>query len=59
MVTPRKDGVLNLILIDICELLLISLADNTTFLEIVDNHLWKIWIIYTKNRKSIPAELDI
>ena len=42
VITSRKDGVLDLISINVCESLLISLADNTTFLKIVDNHSRKI-----------------
>ena len=38
MITPRKNGVLNLISINTYKSLLTSLADNTTFLKIVDNH---------------------
>lgn len=59
IVTPRKDGVLDLVSIDACGPLPKSLVGNTTFLEIVDNHSRKVWTICTKDRKSIPAELDI
>ena len=59
VVTLRKKNILNLISIDACGSLSKSLVGNTIFLEIVDNHSRKIWTICTKNRKSIPVELDI
>lgn len=59
MVTPRKDEILDLVSIDACGPLPKSLVGNTTFLEIVDNRSRKIWTICTKDRKSIPAQLDI
>ena len=58
VVTPRKNRILDLISINACGPLPKSLINNITFLEIVDNHSRKHWRIYTKNRKSIPAELD-
>ena len=42
IVTLRKDDVLDLVSINIYGSLLTSLANNTTFLEIVDNHSRKI-----------------
>ena len=42
VVTLRKENILNLISIDACEPLPKSLVENTTFLEIVDNHSRKI-----------------
>ena len=42
VITPRKNGVLNLILINTYESLPTSLADNTTFLKIIDNYSRKI-----------------
>ena len=58
IVALRKDNLLDLISINICGLLLKSLVGNTTFLEIVDNYSRKVWTICTKDRKSIPSELD-
>ena len=42
VVTSRKKNILNLVSIDACGPLSKSLVENTTFLEIVDNHSRKI-----------------
>lgn len=55
----RKNNLLDLILINIYELLLKSLVDNTIFLKIVDNYSRKVETICTKDRKSISSELNI
>ena len=41
IVASRKDGILDLILIDVYNPFLKSLIDNTTFLKIVNNHFRK------------------
>ena len=56
-VSERKTAILNLILIDICEPLSLSYTDYSYFLKIVDNHLWKIWIILLKHWSDAPQTL--
>ena len=59
VITLRKNKILNLVFIDTCESLSKSLIENITFLKIIDNRLYKIWIIYIKNKKFILIKLNI
>ena len=54
VVTPRKDELLDLISIDVYGPLPKSLVGNIAFLD----HSRNVWTICTKDRKSLPAELD-
>ena len=56
-VSERKTAILNLILIDICEPLSLSYTDYSYFLKIVDNHLWRMWIIPLKCWSDAPQTL--
>ena len=56
-VSERKTAILNLILIDICEPLSLSYTDYSYFLKIVDNHLWRTWIIPLKHWSDAPQTL--
>ena len=56
-VSERKTAILNLVSIDICEPLSLSYAGYSYFLKIVDNHLWKIWIILLKHWSDAPQTL--
>ena len=58
VITLKKNEILNLVFIDICESLPKSLIENITFLKIIDNRSRKIWIIYIKNKKFISAKLN-
>jgi hypothetical protein len=44
-VSERKDNLLNLVLINICGLLPMALSGARYFLEAVDNHTRKSWIM--------------
>ena len=56
-VSERKTAILNLILIDICEPLFLSYTGYSYFLKIVDNHLWRTWIILLKHWSDAPQTL--
>ena len=56
-VSERKAAILNLVSIDICGPLPLSYAGYSYFLEIVDNHLQKIWTIPLKRRSDAPQAL--
>ena len=56
-VSERKTAILNLISIDICEPLSLSYTDYSYFLKIVDNHLWRTWIISLKCQSDVSQTL--
>ena len=56
-VSERKTAILNLISIDICGPLPLSYTDYSYFLKIVDNHLWRTWIIPLKCWSDAPQTL--
>ena len=58
VVAERKDELLELISIDVCGQLPVSLQGNVFFLEIVDNYSRKVWTVPVKDRKSVPGVLD-
>jgi hypothetical protein len=51
-VLKRKDNLLNLVLINICRLLPITLSGARYFLEAVDNYTRKSWIIPLRSRQE-------
>ena len=57
-VSERKVAILNLVSIDICGPLPLSYAGYSYLLEIVDNHLRKIWTIPLKRRSDAPQALE-
>ena len=58
-VVPRKEGILDLVSVDVCGPLPKSYDGNIYFLNIVDNCSRYTWTICTKDRKSIPSHLDV
>ena len=56
-VSERKTAILNLVSIDICESLSLSYTDYSYFLKIVNNYLWKMWIISLKHQSDASQTL--
>ena len=57
-VSERKAAILALISINICRPLPLSYKGYQYFLEIIDNHLWKIWSILLKRWSNTPQTLQ-
>ena len=57
-VSERKAVILALISINICRPLPLSYKGYQYFLEIIDNHLWKIWSILLKRWSNTPQTLQ-
>jgi hypothetical protein len=51
-ILKRKDNLLNLVLINICGLLSMALSGARYFLEAVDNHTRKSWVMPLRFRQE-------
>ena len=56
-VSERKDNLLDLVLIDICELLSMAFSGARYFLEAVDNHTRKSWVMPLRSRQEAKPTL--